>query len=172
MQQNRPQNKFQNFGFVPLEKSVGQILKPVFAKKKDNFLVINNLNKNWQQIVGEKCWQFSSPKKIKFEKNKKSGGVLTIGASNSGVAFYLEASSNQIIQNIAAYYGYKVVGEIRIIQEPQILEATQQKISYQISPEQENFIANSTNIIEDEELKLILQKLGKSITSSKTPPLI
>ena len=156
-------NSLTNQGFKTLEKNISQILKPVFAKKKDDFLVINNLNKNWQQIVGEKCWQFCFPKKIKFEKNKKANGVLTIGANNSSVAFYLEASSNQIIENAASYYGYKVVGEIRIVQEPKILAEEQQKVVHKLSESQENFIAKTTTIIQDDELKLILQKLGKSI---------
>ena len=163
MKQNSFTNQGQNFGFKTLEKNISQILKPVFAKKKDDFLVINNLNKNWQKIVGEKCWQFCFPKKIKFEKNKKANGVLTVGANNSAIAFYLEASSNQIIENIAAYYGYKVVGEIRIVQEPKILAEEPQKIDHKLSASQENFIAKTTTIIQDDELKSILQKLGQSI---------
>ncbi len=159
MKQNSPTN----YGFKPLEKNISQILKPVFAKKKDDFLVINHLNKNWQQIAGEKCWQFCFPRKIKFEKNKKVNGVLTIVAHNSSIAFYLEASSGQIIENIAAYYGYKVVGEIRIVQEPKILEVEQKKSDAKISAVKEEFIAKSTTTIQDDELKSILQKLGKLI---------
>ena len=155
--------KNQGFGFAPLDKNISKILKPIFFKKKDDFLIINNLQKNWQNIVGEKCWQFCVPKKIKFEKNKKANGVLNIGAGNSSVAFYLEANSNQIIQNIAAYYGYKIVGEIRILQEPKILQMEEERAEYKISAEQENFIAQSTTIIKDEGLKSVLQQLGKSI---------
>ena len=158
------QNNLQNIGFKPLEKNISQILKPIFTKKKDNFLVINNLNKNWQKVIGEKCWQFCWPKKIKFEKNKKSDGILTIGVNNSAAAFYLEASTNQIIENIASYYGYKIVTEIRIVQEPRILgENKSIEIHRNISQESQNIIAKSTSQIKDLELKEILQKLGKSI---------
>ncbi|MFT6332627.1 MAG: hypothetical protein ACJAW3_000969, partial [Lentimonas sp.] len=45
-------NNSNNYGFRPLENKISQILKPILAKKKDNFLVINNLYKNWQKIVG------------------------------------------------------------------------------------------------------------------------
>jgi hypothetical protein len=109
-------NNSNSYGFKTLENKISQILKPILTKKKDNFLVINNLYKNWQKIVGEQCFKHCFPKKITFEKGKKINGVLTIGAGNSAVSFYLEANSNQIIQSIASYYGYKIVSKIRIIQ--------------------------------------------------------
>ena len=37
--------KNQGFGFAPLDKNISKILKPIFFKKKDDFLIINNLNK-------------------------------------------------------------------------------------------------------------------------------
>jgi hypothetical protein len=153
----------QNYGFLPLETHISKILKPVFAKKKDNFLVIGNLNKNWQKIVGEKCWRFCSVKKIKFAKNKKSDAIVTIAASNSAIAFYIEANSSQIIENIASYYGYKIVSQIKIVQEPSDLMEEPIVIAKKISQEQQDFIAKSTSIVKNEELKLVLQQLGKSI---------
>jgi hypothetical protein len=159
MKQNNPDS----YGFKPLENKISQILKPILAKKKDNFLVINNLYKNWQKIVGQQCFKFCFPKKITFEKNKKTNGVLTIGAGNSSVSFYLEANSNQIIQNIASYYGYKIVDKIRIIQEPTIVEEEKEEKLEEISPEKQEFIDQSTIIIKDEGLKSVLQRLGKSI---------
>jgi hypothetical protein len=165
------QSNLYKTGFLPLEKNISQILKPIFvkgAKTRDDFLVINNLNKNWQKIIGEKCWQFCWPKKIKFEKNKKVNGVLTIVVNNSATAFYLEASANQIIENIASYYGYKVVGEIRIIQEPKILvENKSVEINQNISQKNRDLINDATLAIKDQELKSILQQLGTSIWTKK-----
>lgn len=157
-------NSLHNSGFSSIEDNISQILKPIFVKKKDNFLLTNSLNKNWQKIIGEKCWQFCSPRKIQFEKNKKANAVLTIAANNSAVAFYLEANISQILENIASYYGYKVVGDIKIIQEPKIiLQEKLDKIEEKISKKNEELIVESTNKIKDLELKEILQKLGKSI---------
>ncbi len=158
------QNNLQNTGFRPLESQISQILKPIFFKKKDSFLVINNLNKNWQKIVGERCWQFCHPKKIKFEKNKKADALLTIAADNSAIAFYLEANNNQIVENIASYYGYKVVADIRIVQEPRILvERKLVEINQNISQKNQELINDVTLQIKDPELKSILQKLGRLI---------
>ncbi|MFT6106762.1 MAG: hypothetical protein ACJA0S_000438 [Rickettsiales bacterium] len=156
-------NNSNSYGFKTLENKISQILKPILTKKKDNFLVINNLYKNWQKIVGEQCFKHCFPKKITFEKGKKINGVLTIGAGNSAVSFYLEANSNQIIQSIASYYGYKIVGKIRIIQEPTISDQLDDKIIKAVSKESQDLINESTKIIKDEELKSVLQRLGKSI---------
>ena len=153
----------QKSSFTSLEKNISQIIKPIFARKKDNFLVINNLGKNWHKIVGQKCWQFCYPKKIKFSRGKKSNGVLTITSNNSSIAFYIDANSNQIIENIASYYGYKIISEIRIIQELKILAEKPVKIQKKMSPKQQEFINQSTQIIKDEGLKSVLQQLAKSI---------
>ena len=169
MKKNNLGKKGFNQGFLALEKNLSRILKPVLFKKKTDFLVINNLSKNWQKIVGENCWQFCLPKKIKFEKNKKANGLLTIGAHNSSVAFYLEAGTNLIIQNIASYYGYKIVSEIRIIQEPKTIKIEQKKTAPKLNPEQEELITNSIKSIKDEGLKSILQQLGTSIFKCTKP---
>lgn len=148
----------------PISAKISQILKPIFLKKKDNFVVVNNLQKNWQKIVGEQCFQFCSIKKIQFEKNKKAGASLYIRAYNSAVAFYLEANSNQIIQNIASYYGYKIVAQIKIIQEPKNIDLVKEVVkASKISVEQQKIIEDSTDKINDKELKLVLQNLGKVI---------
>ncbi|MCE3255530.1 MAG: hypothetical protein K0R25_1024 [Rickettsiaceae bacterium] len=158
----------QNHGLSPLTDKIGQVLKPIFAKRKDDFLILGNLSKNWQKIVGEKCWQFCHPKKVKFEKNKKANGVLSISAYNSSIGFYLEANSSQIIENIASYYGYKIISEIRIIQEPKQLDQKPKEVAEEINQKQQDFILESTTKIEDKELKNILQKLGKSIWTKKS----
>lgn len=155
--------KQQNYGFVPLENKINQVLKPIFLGRKDNFIIINNLNKNWQKIAGEKCWQFCFPKKIKFEKNKKANGILTIIAHNSAVAFYLEASNNQILENIAAYYGYKIISDIRIIQEPKIFGLQPVIYAKEINEEQQALIETATKTITHDGLRSILQELGKAI---------
>jgi hypothetical protein len=156
-------------GFVPLETQISKILKPVLVKKKDHFLLMKNLNKNWQKIIGEKCWQFCAPKKIQFADGKKFGkkshGTLYIKAYNSAMAFYLEANCNQIVENIASYYGYKIIEQIKIIQEPKniLTNNNQEKIEQKISPEKQNLITKKLDNIKDLELKNILQKLGTSI---------
>lgn len=154
-------------GFVSINDKLNHVLKPIFRKKRDNFLVIDSLNKNWQKIVGEKCHSFCFPKQVKFEKNKKNDSLLVISADNAAIAFYLESNLNQITQNIASLFGYKIVGKIRIIINPKITQTPKEQ-SENLDEKTLNLITNTTSQIEDLELKHTLVKLGKSILKHKS----
>jgi hypothetical protein len=154
-------------GFIQVEEKISDILKPLLSKKKNNFAVINGLNKAWMNIIGEKFQQFCAPKDVKFSKNQKNNGTLIITAYNPSTAFYLEANSSQIIERIAVYYGYKVISEIRIYQEPKDIKFGKTEDKTKISPYQQLLIDQSTSQINDPELQLILSKLGRTILGEK-----
>ena len=152
--------------FSPIEKQINKILKSSFVKKKGNFIIINNLIKNWQQIIGKQCFELCAPKKVKFDKGRKNNGVLTITAKSSAAAFYIEINSSQIIENIASYYGYKIISKINIIQHLQDiknLNIPTSKTIVKITQDQQNLIDKKTESIKNNQLKLILQQLGTSI---------
>lgn len=153
--------KSQPYGLTPIRGPIQKILKPVLNKKKDYFLLINNLHKNWPNIVGERFYQLSIAKKIKFDK--KNSATLYITSHSPAVAYYLEANSSQIIEKIASLYGYKIIKEIRIIQELKNINHPTPIAENKISQESEDLINNSISNIKDEGLKSILQQLGKSI---------
>ncbi len=166
--------KARNLGFIPLKTNISNILQPVLKKKlgkKDNFLMINNLQNNWQKIVGTTCFKFCHPKKVTFGKNKKSSTTLVISSYNSSNSFLLQSINHQIIENIASYYGHKIISEVRITQEPRSTEVGNIKEQIKIlSPEEQikfeskqQVINQLTNKINDQELQLVLQKLGTSI---------
>jgi hypothetical protein len=154
---------------MPVQNSVTKVLKPIFAKKrktKADFLILENLSKNWQQIVGQQCYEMCFAKNIKFSravKAAKNNGTLTISANSSAVGFFLEANSSQIIENIASYYGYKIISKINIVQELRMAAKKKQEASKIISATAQKTINSATQEIADENLKLTLQKLGTSI---------
>lgn len=155
-------------GFKKLEDNIGQIIKPISRKKKDNFFIVNNLAKNWQNIVGEQYSKFCKPQKVNFNHDKKA--ILTISASNSAVAFALESKSQDIIEKIAIYFGYKLVSSIKITQtlrEAEKSTTNSTKDLKILSNEDENLILQLTQEVKDKNLQEILQKLGKSIFSKK-----
>lgn len=158
-------------GLSPIENSITEIIKPIFLKKRDDFLIISYLNKNWSGIVGEKFFQFCKPKKVKFSnrsKNKKNSKTLYINAYNPSIAFYLEANSNLIIEKIASYYGYKIIDEIKIFQELTDIESKNKKPEeVKINKEDEKRICDLTTKIKDPELKSAITRLGMNIISDK-----
>ena len=68
-------------GFQKLDHKISKIIKPISKKKKDNFVILNNLSKNWETIVGAKYYRYCYPKKVQFNTNKKT--VLFIGSYNN-----------------------------------------------------------------------------------------
>lgn len=147
-------------GFVQVEEVIGQMIKPILGKKKGNFAIITSLNKAWPTVIGEKFQQFCAPKDIKFERSQKINGTLIIKAYNPSVAFFLEANSSQIIERIAIYYGYKVISQIKIHQEPKDIKAKTHNIEVKISAPQQQIIDNVTESVTDPDLRAILSKLG------------
>jgi len=153
-------------GFQKLDDNISKIIKPISKKKRENFVILQNLTKNWPEIAGQKYYQYCYPKKIKFNQNNTA--ILFIGAYNSAIAFALEGNKNYIIEKIASYFGYKIVTDIKILQELKEIKLQKVKKSRKLDDKEEKFIKNNTLKIKDQELQSVLKKLGELILSQKT----
>ncbi len=154
-----------NFGFQTLDNKLTSLLKPLFDGNKKEFLIINNLVKNWEEVIGKKYSKLCYPKSVNFSKNsefEKSQAKLTIAVHNSAVGFFLQNNSEYLIEKIASLYGYKAVNKIIITQEP---KDTGEKIIFEtkLSPQKETTLKNQISDIEDQELKKTLESLGRDI---------
>jgi len=105
---------------LQIEQNINIFLRQLLHKKTatnkniNEFMVINHLSKNWQQIVGLQYCKYCKPKSINIiDKEVK----LTIIAYNSAVAFFLNNATNLIMERIAILYGYKAIKKITIKQE-------------------------------------------------------
>ena len=153
--------KKRSFGLQTIEDKMSHLLRPIFQGSKKEFILINNLVKNWAQIVGPKYAKFCAPKMVNFEKNK-SGAKLTISVFNSSVGFFLENNSDIIIERIATLYGFKSIVKIIIKQEPRSIETTSpdKKITNQ---DTEKMVNSTLQNIENKELEATLKKLAEDI---------
>jgi len=153
--------KKRSFGLQTIEEKMSHLLKPIFQGSKKEFILINNLVKNWAQIVGPKYAKFCAPKMVNFEKNK-SGAKLTISVYNSSVGFFLENNSDIIIERIATLYGFKSINRIIIKQEPKNIEIEplDKKI---IDKNIEKMVDSTLENIENKELEATLKKLAEDI---------
>ena len=59
-------NKQQKFGLQTIDNKISSLLKPILNNSKKEYILINNLVKNWSQIVGEKSAKFCMPKIVNF----------------------------------------------------------------------------------------------------------
>lgn len=150
-----------SFGLQPLEQKFSDLLRPLFVGSKKEFLLINNLTKNWVELVGKKYEKLCYLQSVKFTKAEKTA-TLTIGVYNPAVGFFLENNSEVIIERIATLYGFKSVSKIIIKQDPK--NVTLDKSSeIRISQAQEENLQEKTAKISDKNLVEVLQKLGKEI---------
>jgi hypothetical protein len=151
-----------SFGLQSIEYKLSDLLKPIFSGSKKEFILINNLVKNWQEIVGKKYAEFSYPKSVSFNKDKSSGAKLIIAVHNSAVGFFLENNAEIILERIAGFYGFKSITKITIKQEPKNIEA---KITApaKLAAKEEKFLTERISKISDQDLAETLQNLGREI---------
>ncbi len=153
-----------SFGLQTIEQKMTYLLKPLFQGSKKEFVMINNLVKNWPELIGKKYSDFCYPKSVNFDKNKTA--KLTIAVFNSAVGFFIENNSELIIERIASFYGFKSITKIIIKQEPKIIPNRQN--SEIILPKiQEENLQKTISAVENSDLAATLQKLGRMILKEK-----
>jgi len=151
-----------NFGLQSIEQKLSSLLKPMFQGSKKEFIMINNLVKNWEEIIGKKYAVFCYPKSVVLGKDKSVGGRLTIGVYNSAVGFFLENNSEIILERIATFYGFKSISKIIIKQEPKVVDVNR-SMEIKLPAQQESFLKGKIDDIKDKDLAETLQKLGREI---------
>ena len=154
------------FGLQSIEQKMASLLKPLFQGSKKEFILINNLVKNWQEVIGKKYAEFCYPKAVTLGKEKGIGGKLTIGVYNSAVGFFLESNSEIIIERIASFYGFKTISKIIIKQEPRIVESNKVR-EIKLPQAQEDFLSDKILGVEDQDLAETLRKLGREVFDKK-----
>jgi len=150
------------FGLQSIEQKLSSLLKPMFQGSKKEFIMINNLVKNWEEIIGKKYAVFCYPKSVVLGKDKSVAGKLTIGVYNSAVGFFLENNSEIILERIATFYGFKSISKIIIKQEPKVVDVNR-SMEIKLPEQQEIFLKGKIDNIEDKDLAETLQKLGREI---------
>jgi hypothetical protein len=159
-----------NYGLQTIDQKLTSLLKPLFAGSKKEFIIINNLIKNWEEIVGKKYAKLCYPKAVNFSQNSRETfkqAKLTIAVYNSSVGFFLENNSEFLLEKIALLYGFKAVHKITIKQEPQQFEAVE--IETKLPEQEEQKLQESLKDIENADLAATLMKLGREIKKSAPP---
>ena len=149
-----------------IEENLNLVLQPLFSGSKKEFILINNLVKNWSQIIGKKYAKFCTPKMVSFSKDHKTA-KLTIIAYNSAIAFFIENNCELILETIASLYGFKTINKIIIKQQPQIIKNIDEENI--ILPElKEKYLQEKLSSFSDADLASSLANLGRHIIKNKT----
>ncbi len=152
------------FGVSHIESSITNLLKPLHQKDKKNFLIISNLIKNWEKVVGKKYANLCAAKSVSVDKkganSKKS--KLVINVYNPAVGFFLQNNSELILDRIAQLYGYRAIHKIIIKQEAKEIDLNKKK-EVKLTEKQEKELQNQIKDVSNSGLQDILQKLGKDV---------
>ena len=106
---NINQGAFYIQGLRSFKDTLPKNVKKILNKKGYAYSEI--LNK-WNYLVGNKISKLSSPKALKVSKNNTLGTlIINIQRGNE---IDIEFSKNIIIDKINSYFGYKILGNIRL----------------------------------------------------------
>ena len=107
------QNNKESRTYVQGLRSFGSTLpRGVKGILKRNGYNYSEIVSKWNDLVGKSISDFSYPKSIKIERNKR-GGTLIVGVKR-GNEITLEYSKEQIVNKINSYFGYKLIKTIKI----------------------------------------------------------
>ena len=97
-------------GLRPFKSSLPKSLKKILNKR--GYLYSEIIGK-WNNLVGEEIAKFSFPKSISMSKGSTGGKTLLISVKR-GSEIEIEYLKKQIINRINSYFGYNLIGEIRL----------------------------------------------------------
>lgn len=142
---------------------IRNVVKPI-TKSFSPVLLI--LIRNWQNIMGEKYYEFCEVERVSFPKGKKNNGTIHINAFNNVISFYIENNKFFILDKINSIFGYGLISDIKIKQLPKIVN--QHKTNdIKLSDNDEKIINNSVSEIDNDELKQSLKNLGEILFNKK-----
>ena len=112
----------------------------------------------WNQIVGKNISSYAFPKSIKMNRNN-TNGILVLSVKR-GNEIDIEYSKKEIVDKINAYFGYKLIGEVKL----QILNKSDKKNKKKHSfPNLSSDIEKKIYEIKNTNIKNSLMSLVKTI---------
>ncbi len=148
--------------FKSLATSAARITKSIFANRglADGMIV-----REWAAIVGPLLSSHSLPEKITYPAGARGGGTLFLRAQSGGPATEIQHLEPLIVERINTYFGYRAVAKLKLIQRPlpKMLEPPALPHQEPLNPAQENFLEDLLSAIDDPELRVRLEALGRSV---------
>ena len=124
---------------------------------------------NWQYIVGEELAQYSLPQKLAFRKDERTDGCLTVSVLSGAFAMEIRQNEPRILEKINAYFGYKAVSKLKILQntDPENFligkKSTDNVKKNLVTEAEESYITELTKDVSNPKLKETLKNLGIAV---------
>jgi hypothetical protein len=165
----------------PAARAVGSFVPKLTRKAFEKYgFSAATLLTDWATIVGQDLASYTSPDKLKWPRGAEAYREVAEGAEgrpgatlilrvDGPRALEVEHRRRQLLERINAYFGYRAVADLRIIQAP-IASPAAAKVPAVPAPVPAQLAAGQAaalQAITDERLRDALAKLGASVTARR-----
>jgi hypothetical protein len=156
-------------GPIPIGQLVGEAIAPVTARRG---FVTADLVAAWPEIAGPLYAPCTTPDKIAWPRHDNEGeppaGVLFLKVDGPR-AVLVQHDLPQIIERVNAFFGYRAIGHVRIVQGPVAAPSTPKTATGQptLDPEAEHQLAEELAGIDDDRLRAALERLGRGVRGAR-----
>ncbi len=119
----------------------------------------------WPDIVGREMARHTQPQRLIFSRDGVSGGTLHLRCDSGAVAIEVQHREPQLIERINAFFGYRAVTRLKLLQGPLPGRNTAAAASSPrpLSPEEAEDLSKTIAMVDDNEIRAALEHLGRCI---------
>lgn len=156
------ENGFRAIGGLA-QKLTSGIVREGAKGGRSNALV--RLKADWPAVVGPELARTTRPDALLALRGARAGKALRLKVAGAA-ALEVQHRSGQIVERVNAYFGHRVIDDVRIVQGV-ISTARPAPRAPRPDPVVEREMASRTASVEDPELRAVLTRLGARIASGR-----
>jgi hypothetical protein len=144
-----------------LAQAVSRITRPLFNRRG---LSGAAFIEDWPAIAGEHLAARTLPERVTYPAGRQDGGTLHLRVESGGLATEVQHLEPLLVERINGYFGYRAVSALRLVQGP--LPRRVEKLPPPVkalNDEQERRLSGHLSTVDDPELRLALEALGRSV---------
>jgi protein-disulfide isomerase len=123
------------------------------------------LKADWPAVVGPELARTTRPDALLAGRGARAGKALRLKVSGAA-ALEVQHRSSQIVERVNAYFGHRVIDDVRIVQGV-ISAAPPARPASRPDPFVEQAVAGRTAAVQDPDLRAALTRLGARIASGR-----
>ncbi|KAF0118194.1 MAG: hypothetical protein FD149_826 [Rhodospirillaceae bacterium] len=161
---NHPISRTQRHGLTAIGVALTRTAQPFFKRYGfDETMLLTQ----WPAIIGPELAAICLPTRLVFHRGTRHDGILTVRVPGGGFAVEIQHRAPFLIERIKTYFGYAVVGQIRIRQGPLPHWPRHACASEPatLPLEEEHALMNALTAVKDDSLRAALTRLGQAVLS-------
>ena len=156
---------------VPVSDLTARILDPVLRKRTG---ISIGLIQSWDEIAGGRLAARTRPEKLQWPRRMSEDDpfqpATLIVACEGAAALQLQHEAGEVIARVNSFLGFTAVARIKIVQKPVAREErTPRPRLRSLSADEKSGLARRVEPIEDDGLRIALERLGASVLGSRKP---